>query len=370
MIVFRDAIKRIFVASILDKKTRAVSGVVHINKSKLIKLILGIIITVSCLTAAVWGIDPQQIKESFQRANFWTLPILLLLLFVFYWLKAVRWRMLLEPIKPLSASQVTPAMMIGFMGNNIFPAHLGEFLRVYVLSRQFQIPKTTVLSTVVLERLFDIVAILCFLGIGIYFAPHLPDRYRTLSILMAVVISVTIVILGTYLIWTEAVISLFRKIFGYLRFLPVKLTHLVLEMMQSGAQGMAAMKSIRLSFWIIWTSFAQWAVNGLTVFVALWSFEIDVTPLAALVVLGVTAFGVTVPSTPGFFGVIQLCFWISLQAFGVSKADAFAASIYYQLSQYIPVTLIGLYFSNREGLKLSEAEREAEKELDELEGVE
>lgn len=277
--------------------------------------------------------------------------------------------MFLKPIKPLSVSQVTPAMMIGFMGNNILPAHLGEFLRVYVLSRQFQIPKTTVLSTVVLERLFDIVAIVCFLGIGISFAPQLPEEYRSYSIFMAVAIAAMIVVLGAYLIWTEAVISLFRKLFSYLRFLPEKLTHLVLEMMQSGAQGMAAMKSLRLSVGIIWTSFAQWAINGLSIYVALWSFEIDVTPMAALVVMGVTAFGVTVPSTPGFFGVVQLCFWISLQAFGVSKADAFAASVYYQLSQYIPVTLIGLYYSNREGLKLSEAEKKAEKELEELEGT-
>lgn len=322
----------------------------------------------ACLAAAVWGIDVEQIKESFRHANFWTLPILLLLLFVFFWLKAIRWRMLLEPIKQLSAKQVTPAMMIGFMGNNILPAHLGEFLRVYVLSKQFQIPKTTVLSTVVLERLFDIIAILCFLGVGVYFAPNIPDGYRSVSLIVALVIFVAILAVAAYLIWTEAVIGLFRTIFSYLRFLPEKLTHLVLEMMRAGALGMASMKSKRLTMGIIWTSFAQWAINGLSIFVALWSFNIQVSPFAAFVVLGVTAFGVTVPSTPGFFGVIQLCFWLSLKGFGVSQADVFAASIYYQLSQYIPVTLIGLYFSNREGLKLSEAEKEAEKELEELEG--
>lgn len=335
----------------------------------MIKLTIGVIITVACLAAAVWGIDVEQIKASFRDANFWTLPILLLLLFVFFWLKALRWGMLLEPIKLLSAKQVTPAMMIGFMGNNILPAHLGEFLRVYVLSKQFQIPKTTVLSTVVLERLFDVVAILCFLGGSVYFAPNLPDDYRTGSIVLAMMTLLAVFFLAAYLIWTDTVIGLFGKIFSYLRFLPEKLTHLVLEMMRSGAHGMASMKSKRLTFGIIWTSFAQWTLNGLSILVALWSFDIQVTPLAAFVVLGVTAFGVTVPSTPGFFGVVQLCFWISLQAFGVSKADAFAASVYYQLSQYIPVTLIGLYFSNREGLKLSEAEKEAEKELDELEGI-
>ncbi len=328
------------------------------------------IVTIACLVAALWGIDLDQIASSFERANYWTLPVMLVLLFVFFWLKALRWRMFLEPIKNLTASQVTPAMMIGFMGNNILPAHLGEFLRVYVLSRQFQIPKTTVLSTVVLERLFDVVAILCYLGIGIYFAPNLPEEYQTISIFIALGILFTIVSVAAYLIWTEAVINVFKSIFSYLPFLPDKLTHLVLEMMRSGALGMASMKSKRLCFGIIWTSFAQWLVNGASIYVALWSFNIQVSPLAAFVVLGVTAFGVTVPSTPGFFGVVQLCFSVSLKAFGVSNADAFSASIYYQLSQYIPVTLIGLYYSHREGLKLSEAEQEAEKELEELEGEE
>lgn len=345
-------------------------GDVLINKSKLIKLTLGVLVTIICLTAAVWGIDLEEVKESFLHAHFWTLPILLAFLFLFYWLKAIRWRMILEPIKKLSVSQVTPSMMIGFMGNNILPAHLGEFLRVFVLSKQFQIPKTTVLSTLVLERLFDVIAILCFLGASVYFAPSLPEEYRTGSIILAIGTVAALMLLASYLIWTDAVIEMFRKIFSYLRFLPEKLTHLVLEMMKSGAHGMISMKNRRLTFGIIWTSFAQWIFNGLGILVALWSFDIEVTPLAAFVVLGITAIGVTVPSTPGFFGVTQLCFWISLQPFGASKADAFAASVYYQITQYIPVTLIGLYFSHREGLKLTDAEHEAEQGLAELEGGE
>jgi uncharacterized protein (TIRG00374 family) len=330
--------------------------------------VIGVIITIACLVAAVWGIDFQQIKQSFRQANYWTLPVMLLLLFLFFWLKAYRWQMLLEPVRKLKVSEVSPAMMIGFMGNNILPAHLGEFLRVYVLSRQYQIPKTTVLSTVVLERLFDIVAILCYLGCGMYFAPGLPEEYHTISLFMAGGMAVTVLVLAAYLVWTEAVIALFQGVFNSIPILPEKLTHLILEMMRAGAEGMASMKSGRLAFGIVWTSFAQWLINGLSILVALWSFRVEVSPLAAFVVLGVTAIGVTVPATPGFFGIIQFCFSISLKPFGVNQADAFAASIYYQLSQYIPVTLTGLYYSNRIGLKLSEAEQEAEKELEDLEG--
>ena len=40
--------------------------------------------------------------------------------------------------------------------------------------------------------------------------------------------------------------------------------------------------------------------------------------------------------------------------------SVFAASIFYHLAQYIPVTLLGLYFFNRTGLKVSQVQEAAE----------
>ena len=78
------------------------------------------------------------------------------------------------------------------------------------------------------------------------------------------------------------------------------------------------------------------------------------------VVMGVVAFGVTVPSTPGFFGVIQVAFRVALAPFGVAATDAVAASVYYHLTQWITITLVGLFLLQRAGLKLRQLERAAE----------
>jgi hypothetical protein len=48
--------------------------------------------------------------------------------------------------------------------------------------------------------------------------------------------------------------------------------------------------------------------------------------------------------------------------FGVDRADAFASSIYYHLNQYIPVTLVGLYYLNRLGLGLNQITNNAAEE--------
>lgn len=51
--------------------------------------------------------------------------------------------------------------------------------------------------------------------------------------------------------------------------------------------------------------------------------------------------------------------WVSLRIFGVEKADAFAAPVYYHLSQYIPISLLGLYNLGRFGLRVGDITREA-----------
>ena len=70
--------------------------------------------------------------------------------------------------------------------------------------------------------------------------------------------------------------------------------------------------------------------------------------------LGVVAFGVTIPSSPGYFGVIQFCFMTSLRLFTDDQASVFAASVYYHLSQYIPVTIVGLIFMGLKGMHLTD----------------
>jgi uncharacterized membrane protein YbhN (UPF0104 family) len=81
-------------------------------------------------------------------------------------------------------------------------------------------------------------------------------------------------------------------------------------------------------------------------------------------VLGVVAFGVTVPSTPGYFGVIQACFTMALALFTGEgdKENVFAASVYFHLSQYFPVTALGLIFLAWSGFRMSDMKSAADAE--------
>jgi uncharacterized protein (TIRG00374 family) len=308
-------------------------------------------VTTLCLAAALWGLDLEEVWQRLSGLNYRTLPVILSLLVLFFWLKAIRWRLLLSPLRKFRTQEVIPSLMIGFMGNNILPAHLGEVIRVFVLGRKFTLSKTAVFSSVVLERVLDMLVILIFVGVGLLVVEGLPPWVQTGALTVAVLgISFSFLLIA-FVFRTQAFVQAYRKVF---HFLPTKLFHQLDKIMGSTAQGLASIKNARTAFWITLTSLLQWTVMGGMVYVSLVSLGLWLNPLASIVTTGVSALGAAVPSTPGYFGVIQLSFWLSLQMFGVNKADAFASSVYFHLSQYIPVTLVGLYYANQLGLRLKE----------------
>jgi len=271
------------------------------------------------------------------------------LLFSVFWLKAIRWRLLLQPLRKFQTQEVVPPLMIGFMGNNLLPAHLGELIRIFVLGREFSLPKAAVFSSVVLERIFDTAVILLFLVLSLFLVEELPSWVSTTIFFVSILAGLIILFLAVYLFWTKRLIHATRRVFS---FLPERFGRKLTETMEAGVLGLASMQSGGLVFWIVVTSVLQWVLMAGMVYVSLWSFGLHLPLFASVVIIGVSALGVSIPSVPGFFGIIQLSFWVILQGFGVDKGDAFASSIYFHLSNYIPVTLVGLYYLNRRGLQL------------------
>lgn len=336
-------------------------------KSRRVQLSLGLIFTVACLVWAMYSIKagrpwPEVLAEigaAFQQADYRTLPILWSILVVFYWLKALRWKLLLAPVGDFDATRdLLPPILAGFALNNVLPARVGELIRVLLFSRSRQVPAVTALASVAVERILDALTILILLGIGISRLNNVdPDVHRVLQSASLVVGGAVGCIL-IYLVWTKHFLRLAQWGVQRVPLLPAAIGEKVIGILQTGADGLAALKRGRLLGGIIATSFAQWVLNALYLIVALWAFDIPLPWDGALILMGVVAFGVAIPSVPGYFGVMQFWFLVVLRQILAVPAEEkiVAASIYYQLSQFIPVTLIGLVCANRLGFALSDAD--------------
>ena len=142
--------------------------------------------------------------------------------------------------------------------------------------------------------------------------------------------------------------------------LPVRLStfgHAILENVILALQGVRS--PLRVSV-LLANSVAQWSAMAFMIWVSLLAFGVSIDPPLALITLAVTVVVIMLPSLPGHFGSIQAAFVIALLPFGVSRESALAASLYYLIAQWIPVTLVGGACFAHYGLRISELRRRME----------
>src|SRR5690606_9982999 len=132
----------------------------------------------------------DKIGAAFRQADYRTVPVIWVVLAIFYWLKSRRWVVLLSPIGQFSNYECFRAILIGFAFNNLLPARIGEFVRIFVFARRNRLSNTTVLSTVALERIFDSVAIFAIFLVGLQLVPSLPPDVSAVVIPLAVLVGV------------------------------------------------------------------------------------------------------------------------------------------------------------------------------------
>lgn len=340
-------------------------------------LALGLAVGAAFLAIALWKVDVRELRKAFLRVDLTLFFPILAAVAAVYWLKAVRWAVLLRPLRaarPLAPREVFPAVMIGFMANNLLPAHLGEFVRMYVLAREHGLKNTSVLSTIVLERTLDFLAVIAFLALSFQLVPLGEDlkAIRTTGYLIGAVCGAAFLLFLAFALRPEASLRAAEACLRSLERIarrgrragdaPSRISKRVLELLALGIDGLRSLESLRAVFAIALVTLVHWALNGLGLYLSALSFAPRVPLPAAAFLLSVTALGVTVPSAPGYLGTLQICFILALGPFGIPREEAFAASVYWTFFSYVPVTLAGYYFLGRLGLRLSTVGREADAE--------
>lgn len=320
-------------------------------------LTLGILISIGFLWFALRGTDFAEIGHALANSDPWMIAPLLATYGLYYWIKAVRWRLLLLPIKDSTSRALFRPMMIGFFGNNVLPAHLGEFVRMYLGARQLALRNSEVLATIVLERMFDFLAVVFFLGVALVLGRDVPEDLVTIGYVTGIVGLAFMIVAGLYVTWTPLFLAAVRRLTF---FLPASLRSAGLHQLEVGAMGLQSLRRLPLLLGVVATSIVQWGFMGLTIYASLRAVDLDVRLSPAFVVLAATTFGVTLPAAPGFLGTVQAAYVLALAPYGVSRSDAFAASAIFHVPTYLAVTLLGLWMLKGAGYRVGEIQRAAE----------
>src|ERR1700761_9516384 len=110
-----------------------------------------------------------QLRDALDRANYWLLIPVLGLLLASHWLRALRWRQLIQPMgyEP-SRINCFLGVMIGYFVNLGAP-RLGEVIKCSILARYEKVSADKLVGTIVAERAFDVVCLAVVFGLTLIF---------------------------------------------------------------------------------------------------------------------------------------------------------------------------------------------------------
>src|SRR5687767_5486886 len=99
-------------------------------------------------------------KKAFATARYWLLVPVFFILTLSHLLRAMRWKILMEPLG-YAPSLVNTffAVMVGYLANLAVP-RLGEILKCTILARYEKVPAEKLVGTIVAERAFDLVCLI------------------------------------------------------------------------------------------------------------------------------------------------------------------------------------------------------------------
>jgi len=328
--------------------------------SKLIrsgKFWLGIAISIVFLWLAFRKTDPAEIVRAVRTVDPFLFILASLVPFISHVFRAWRWRYLLLPVKPVRILPLFSSLMIGYMANVFLPAHLGELVRAYSLSRKEKLPWPVVMASIVVDRIIDILSLLLLMAVAVFFFPFPTWVKQSGWIMLAVTL-----ILFLLMIWMKRRRdSAGRLLDRFLRPFPVRFREGVQKQIHLFLDGLApfAKKShyllVALQSIVIWIAYA--ALFYILFHAFGYSERFGLTFLAALVLQVVTTISVVVPSSPGYVGTYHFLCQLALGFFLVPADQALGFAIVAHAASFIPVLAVGIVFLFLEGISFSALNR-------------
>ncbi|HLY39283.1 MAG TPA: lysylphosphatidylglycerol synthase transmembrane domain-containing protein [Candidatus Binatia bacterium] len=326
-----------------------------------LRLSLGIAVSLGCLYFATQGTDWSQVGAVLQQARPAWLVVVVVATLATVYIRAQRWRILLRPLGDVPLYPVLSATAIGFGASSVLPFRLGEFVRPALLGRRAGVSMSGALSSVVIERLFDMLLVIgCFLAVSLIY-PEVPPNMRRGAFVLAALAALgfgVLLLMQRHRERSEAILE------RLIRLLPERLARRLRPLVASFMNGLGGLADASTVLLVLWYSAYLWGVITLTFlfsFLAL-PFGSHIPLVAAsLTTVVIVAAAVFLPQAPGYVGTWQAGCVLALGLFGVSKEVAIGYSLLSWIVQMGTNIGVAGIFLAREDISLAQLLRVAER---------
>jgi hypothetical protein len=311
----------------------------------------------------------RQIKDwhtffnSFRSINYWYLIPVFLGYAVVMLCRAWRWHYIIRSQHRIKFSSTLIGLIICYMANNILPLRAGEIIRALTVARREKQSFSPLMATVVVERIFDTVAILIFLALTLIWL-KIPAGHEELNLAirrggMGALALALLLIAGLYgfYYFREPALKLFRVL---LKPLGKRLQEVGLGELEKFSNGLAILGKPSRLIVVMLLSFLVWLVNLTPIWAVGYGFGLKLSLIDALFLLVLGAFAASIPAAPGFWGTFHYITSKGLAFLGVLNPEqALSFAIVLHSFYFFPTTIAGLILAWREGYSVFDLEQKA-----------
>lgn len=296
-------------------------------------------------------VDIHDMIAMLTRIRILYLPLMIGLFFLSYFLRSLRWKVVISPVVRISAAEAFHLSMANHLVNFLVPVHAGEAAKCLLLKKIKGTPLSQSLAATYMDKAADLLPIV----LGVALAPFLSVRIRSvllgvsgmiLVIWMALMASVVFILLKrkTALAWIEKAQSFFPKIF---RPKIGRLARLFIE----GLSFIPRLSSRILE--ILGLTFLAFLAQSLFLWIFFSSFGIRLPLLTMFVGYGLLSASFLLPA-PGYSGSLELIFiFIFSYLYGYDKNPVSAVAVSSHIFTAVAFGLFGLAAMAFLGTRLS-----------------
>ena len=293
-----------------------------------VALVIGLPVSALMLWLATRNADLGRVRETIADAEPWTVASALVVMAAVFFLQAVRWRGIVGLGRP-SRLRCYELVIAGLACNNVLPGRLGDFMRARWIAVEANLPSGRGLATVVLDRTFDVVALVVFVCVAV---PTVVDATWLVRIAVG----------GVILLAGVAIVRVLAHRYTSTRARDRRQRSVVRMVIRDTLEGLAEPLGRRRVAKAAGLSIAAWGMWALAAILVARSLGIDLGLLDALFVAAIVNLGVAIPSSPGYVGTYQWLCVESLGILGIGREEALAFSILLHAIWYVPTTLVGV----------------------------
>ena len=307
-------------------------------------------------------LDWAEVWTEVRTAN-WALLGLAVGLFIgTYCIRVLRWRALLEPMASASLAALFRATVVGFSALFVM-GRAGELIvRPAMLSAKERIHPSASYATVMIERVFDMVAVVFFFAVNLVFFEYIPADAEAMRLFGWIKLTGVLLLLTSIVgVWG---LSVFRKrragVLDYLEKrlgrLPRPLLRAVMSLLRHISEGLAVLHDAKSLAITVSYTIVLWLMVSVAHLLVVRAFGIpyvDVPFTGAVFVMGLSMVGSVVPTPGGATGPFHTAAAAALTFLGIASTKAASVAIILHLVVFGPATLFGLYYVLKEGLSLN-----------------